>query len=99
MDEADLLAQRFEENRANLRAVAQRMLGSAAEADDAVQEAWLRLDRAGAGRGGHAPAGAAWTAGVAGCPPWRAGCVWPCCARAGRGARSRWTPGRPSRSA
>src|SRR3954454_8963958 len=48
MDEPDLLAQRFEENRANLRAVAQRMLGSAAEADDAVQEAWLRLSRAGA---------------------------------------------------
>jgi RNA polymerase sigma-70 factor (ECF subfamily) len=35
----------FERNRAHLRAVAQRMLGSAAEADDAVQEAWLRLDR------------------------------------------------------
>src|SRR3954454_8879393 len=48
MDEPDLLAQRFEENRANLRAVAQRMLGSAAEADDAVQEAWLRLSRSGA---------------------------------------------------
>src|SRR3954452_1457313 len=48
MDDADLLARRFEENRANLRAVAQRMLGSAAEADDAVQEAWLRLSRAGA---------------------------------------------------
>jgi RNA polymerase sigma factor (sigma-70 family) len=48
MDEPDLLAQRFEENRANLHAVAQRMLGSAAEADDAVQEAWLRLSRAGA---------------------------------------------------
>jgi RNA polymerase sigma factor (sigma-70 family) len=48
MDEADLLARRFEENRATLRAVAQRMLGSAAEADDAVQEAWLRLSRSGA---------------------------------------------------
>ncbi|MGA8721556.1 MAG: sigma-70 family RNA polymerase sigma factor, partial [Solirubrobacteraceae bacterium] len=35
----------FEQNRDHLRAVAQRMLGSAAEADDAVQEAWLRLSR------------------------------------------------------
>src|SRR5215467_4212556 len=40
-----LLAERFEENRAHLRAVAYRMLGSLAEADDAVQEAWLRLSR------------------------------------------------------
>jgi RNA polymerase sigma-70 factor (ECF subfamily) len=39
------LAQKFEENRPNLRAVAYRMLGSLAEADDAVQEAWLRLNR------------------------------------------------------
>jgi RNA polymerase sigma factor (sigma-70 family) len=48
MSEPDQLAQRFEANRANLRAVAYRMLGSASEADDAVQEAWLRLNRAGA---------------------------------------------------
>jgi RNA polymerase sigma factor (sigma-70 family) len=46
MPEHDLPAQRFEEHRAHLRAVAQRLLGSAAEADDAVQEAWLRYDRA-----------------------------------------------------
>ncbi|PZS34555.1 MAG: RNA polymerase subunit sigma-70 [Pseudonocardiales bacterium] len=46
MDQDDLLAQRFEQNRAHLRAVAYRMLGSSAEADDAVQEAWLRLSRA-----------------------------------------------------
>src|SRR5215207_2265485 len=45
MADDDLLAQRFEANRANLRAVAFRMLGSASEADDAVQEAWLRLSR------------------------------------------------------
>lgn len=48
MDEHDLLAERFEADRAHLRAVAYRMLGSISEADDAVQEAWLRLDRAGA---------------------------------------------------
>jgi RNA polymerase sigma factor (sigma-70 family) len=42
----DWLAERFEGHRAHLRAVAYRMLGSASEADDAVQEAWLRLDRA-----------------------------------------------------
>jgi len=42
----DDLAERFEANRARLRAVAYRMLGSSAEADDAVQEAWLRLTRA-----------------------------------------------------
>ena len=42
----DLLAERFEEHRAHLRAVAYRMLGSPSEADDAVQEAWLRLSRA-----------------------------------------------------
>jgi RNA polymerase sigma-70 factor (ECF subfamily) len=41
----DWMAGRFEENRAHLRAVAYRMLGSVSEADDAVQEAWLRLDR------------------------------------------------------
>ncbi|GIF26423.1 RNA polymerase sigma-70 factor (ECF subfamily) [Actinoplanes tereljensis] len=43
------LAAHFEENRPRLRAVALRMLGSPAEADDAVQEAWLRLSRAGDG--------------------------------------------------
>jgi RNA polymerase sigma factor (sigma-70 family) len=45
MDEQDWLAQRFEEHRSHLRAVAYRMLGSMSEADDAVQEAWLRLSR------------------------------------------------------
>ena len=45
MDERDWLAQRFEEHRTRLRAVAYRMLGSLSEADDAVQEAWLRLNR------------------------------------------------------
>jgi RNA polymerase sigma factor (sigma-70 family) len=46
VDERDWLAARFEAHRTHLRAVAYRMLGSASEADDAVQEAWLRLDRA-----------------------------------------------------
>src|SRR6266508_509322 len=45
MDEGDWLAERFEENRPHMRAVAYRMLGSLAEAEDAVQEAWLRLSR------------------------------------------------------
>ncbi|MCF2532746.1 RNA polymerase sigma factor SigJ [Yinghuangia soli] len=45
MDEKEFLAQRFEENRAHLRAVAYRMLGSLAEAEDAVQEAWFKLTR------------------------------------------------------
>jgi RNA polymerase sigma factor (sigma-70 family) len=45
MDERDWLADRFEEHRTRLRAVAYRMLGSLSEADDAVQEAWLRLSR------------------------------------------------------
>jgi RNA polymerase sigma-70 factor, ECF subfamily len=49
MGEPDRLAESFEQNRTRLRAVAYRMLGSFAEADDAVQEAWLRLSRADAG--------------------------------------------------
>lgn len=47
MDEQDLLAQRFEAHRPHLRAVAYRMLGSSGEAEDAVQETWLRLSRSG----------------------------------------------------
>src|SRR6266498_832949 len=49
MDENQWLADRFEEHRAHLRAVAYRMLGSLTEADDAVQDTWLRLSRSGAG--------------------------------------------------
>src|SRR5229473_701821 len=48
MDNGELLAERFEEHRGHLKAVAYRMLGSLAEADDAVQDAWLRLNRSGA---------------------------------------------------
>jgi RNA polymerase sigma factor (sigma-70 family) len=49
MQDQDFLAERFEENRAHLRGVAYRMLGSFPEADDAVQEAWIRLSRSDAG--------------------------------------------------
>jgi RNA polymerase sigma-70 factor (ECF subfamily) len=49
MAERDWLAERFEEHRTRLRAVAYRLLGSLSEADDAVQEAWLRLSRTEAG--------------------------------------------------
>jgi len=45
MDEKNFLAQQFEANRGRLRGVAYRMLGSLSEAEDAVQEAWLRLGR------------------------------------------------------
>ncbi len=47
MADQEWLADRFEEHRAHLRAVAYRMLGSLTEADDAVQDAWLRLSRTG----------------------------------------------------
>ena len=45
MNDQDFLAERFEANRSHLRGVAYRMLGSVSEADDAVQEAWIRLSR------------------------------------------------------
>lgn len=45
MDERASMTERFEANRTHLRAVALRMLGSVNEGDDAVQEAWLRLNR------------------------------------------------------
>jgi RNA polymerase sigma-70 factor (ECF subfamily) len=48
MDETHWLAEQFEENRGHLRGVAYRILGSLTEADDAVQETWLRLTRSGA---------------------------------------------------
>src|SRR5215831_11613697 len=48
MDQSEWLAVRFEEHRPHLRAVAYRMLGSLGDADDAVQDAWERVSRAGA---------------------------------------------------
>jgi RNA polymerase sigma factor (sigma-70 family) len=56
MDERTWLTERFEEQRPRLRAVAYRMLGSLSEADDAVQEAWLKLDRAETGDVDNLPA-------------------------------------------
>ena len=53
MDEKKFWAKQFEANRPHLRAVAYRMLGSAAEVDDAVQETWLRLSRSDAGEIGN----------------------------------------------
>src|ERR1700722_11458336 len=46
MNQNDWLAERFEEQRTQLRAVAYRMLGSVSDADDAVQDAWVRVSRA-----------------------------------------------------
>ena len=53
MGEKNFWAEQFEANRPHLRAVAYRMLGSAAEVDDAVQETWLRLSRSDAGEIGN----------------------------------------------
>src|SRR6187551_1989136 len=49
MSQDDRIASQFEEHRSHLREVAYRMLGTASDADDAVQEAWLRVSRAEAG--------------------------------------------------
>ena len=57
MDDEVRLAEQFEEHRARLRAVAYRMLGSIGEADDAVQEAWLRLRRTDPARSTTSPRG------------------------------------------
>jgi DNA-directed RNA polymerase specialized sigma24 family protein len=79
VDEHDWLAARFQAHRRRLRAVAYRMPGSTSEADDAVQEAWIRLSRANAGAIDNLEA---WLASAVG--GWRSTCS----AHAGRGARS-----------
>ena len=88
MHQTDELATRFEAHRTRLRAVAYRMLGSLTEADDAVQETWIRLSRTDAEEienlGG-------WLTTVV------ARVCLTCCARGRRAARSRWTRGCPSR--
>src|SRR5206468_11127701 len=83
MDERDWLAERFQEHRPRLRAVAYRMLGSTSEADDAVQEAWIRLSRSDAGEIDNLEA---WLVTAVG--RWRSTCS----AHAGRDARSHSTP-------
>jgi DNA-directed RNA polymerase specialized sigma24 family protein len=90
MDEREYLADRFEGNRTHLRAVAYRMLGSVSEADDAVQEAWLRLNRSD-------------TSGVENLGGWLTTVVARVCldmlrSREGHGARSPWARTCPSRS-
>jgi RNA polymerase sigma-70 factor (ECF subfamily) len=75
----DWLTQKFEENRPHLRAVAYRMLGSLAEADDAIQETWLRLSRSDAKGIGNL---GGWLTTVT------AGCVSTCCARGKRDVRN-----------
>jgi hypothetical protein len=81
MEEHEWLAQRFDAQRTHLRAVAYRMLGSISEADDAVQEAWLRLSRSD-------------TSGIEnlgdGSPRSSGGCAWTCCARDAQGAKGPW---------
>jgi RNA polymerase sigma-70 factor, ECF subfamily len=56
-DDSRWLAQQFETQRTHLRGVAYRMLGSLSDADDAVQEAWLRLERNGPDGAGPLAAG------------------------------------------
>ena len=82
VNEREWLAEQFEDNRAHLRAVAYRMLGSVSEADDAVQEFWLRLSRSDPRGVENLRRGSrlAWHA-----------CASTCCARAGHGARSLWS--------
>jgi DNA-directed RNA polymerase specialized sigma24 family protein len=89
MDEQDWLAERFEENRTHLRAVAYRMLGSPGEADDAVQESWLRLSRS--GTDGVENLGGFLTTVVARV------CLDMLRALVGRGARNHWAGTCPSR--
>ena len=78
MDEHQWLAEQFEAHRGRLRAVAYRMLGSLGEADDAVQETWVRLSRS---DGSGVESLARWLTTVV------AECDWTCCTRASQSQR------------
>src|SRR5919201_2478487 len=89
MSDRDFLAERFEQERPNLRRVAYRMLGTVDEADDAVQEAWIRLSRTDASAVENL---AAWlTTSLGACP-------WTCSGRAVHAARTMSARGCRSRS-
>jgi DNA-directed RNA polymerase specialized sigma24 family protein len=79
MADRDWLAELFEANRPRLQALVYHMLGSPSEADDAVQESWLRtVDRR----------QRAWRTSAAGSTPWWRECAWICCARGNRAGKS-----------
>jgi RNA polymerase sigma-70 factor, ECF subfamily len=82
MPSPEWLAEQFEQHRAHLRAVAYRMLGSASEADDAVQDSWIRLGRTDVGDVQNLRA---WLTTVSRV------CAWICCGCGHRGERTRWT--------
>jgi RNA polymerase sigma-70 factor, ECF subfamily len=82
MPTPEWLAEQFEQHRPHLRAVAYRMLGSASEAEDAVQEGWIRLGRTDVSAVENLRA---WLTTVVG------GCAWTCCGRGHRAGRSPWT--------
>ena len=84
MDVSDRLAGRFDASRPRLRAMAYRMLGSLADADDAVQEGWMTRRAREAARDDVGEPGGG------GSPPSWPGCAWTCCAPASPGGRSRW---------
>jgi DNA-directed RNA polymerase specialized sigma24 family protein len=83
MPSPEWLAEQFEQHRAHLGAVAYRMLGSANEADDAVQESSIRLDRTDVSDVQNLHA---WLTTVV------SACVWTFCGRGHHGGRTPWTP-------
>ena len=89
MSATALLADRFEEHRAHVKAVAYRLLGSLSEAEDAVQQAWLRLDRSDPDEIEN------WAGGSR---PWSPASASTCCARAASGPRTTSTRTCPIRS-
>jgi hypothetical protein len=89
MSATTLLADRFEEHRPHMKAVAYRRLGSLSEAEDAVQQAWLRLDRSDPTRS------RTWAGGSR---LWSPASASTCCARAASGPRTSSTRTCPIRS-